>query len=126
MTKPIPIEIDTNINREVLASLKGTSCHSDIVIPLQQCLSEYKNIQSYCPDGKNFSYICWYVNNIIFAYANGMQKVSIRLAQAGDLDTNKLESPYNFHKYNSWYSVPYNSNNLGVLVKSAYESATNS
>jgi hypothetical protein len=126
MTKPIPIEIDTNINREVLAVLKGSSCHSDIVMPLQQCLSQYKDIQSYCPDGKNFSFICWYVNNIIFAYANGMQEISIRLAQQGDLDFNKLKSPDSFQKCNSWYSITYNSEKLSELVESSYESATNS
>ena len=126
MTKSIPIEIDTNINREVLALLKGSSCHSDIVMPIQQCLNQYEGIQSYCPDGKNFGFICWYVNNIIFAYATGMQKVSIRLAQQGDLDLNKLKSPNGFQKCNSWYSVAYNSEKLSELVKSSYESATNS
>jgi len=98
MNKQIPIEIDTSLNRGVLNSLKGTNCHSDIIIPLEKYLSEYKEVKSYCPDGKNFSYVCWYVNNIIFAYATGMQKISIRLAQAGDLDANKLESPDNFHR----------------------------
>ena len=56
MTESIPIEVDKSINREVLASLKGASCHSDIIIPLQQCLDEYKDVQSYCPSSKNFSY----------------------------------------------------------------------
>ena len=71
-------------------------------------------------------YIFWYVNNIIFAYAVGMQKISIRLSQERDLDTNKLESPDSFYNCNSWYAVPYNSNDLGILVKSAYESAIKS
>jgi hypothetical protein len=126
MTRPIPTEIDTNLNQEVLASLKGASCHSDIIIPLQQSLSDCLGVQSYCPDEKNYSYVCWYVNGVVFAYATGMQKVSIRLAQKGALDTGKLKSPDNFFKCNSWYSVPYNSDDLGILAKSAYESAISS
>lgn len=126
MTKSIPLEIDIDLNREVLGLLRGTSCHSDIIIPLKKCLSRYEDVGSYCPDGKNYSYVCWHTNNIIFAYTTGMQKVSIRLAQTGDLDLNRLNSPDNFHKPNSWYSIPYNSSNLCILVNSAYESAKNS
>ena len=126
MSNPIPIEIDSAINKETLASLKGESCHSDIVIPIEDCLAGYTDVKSYCPDGKNFSYVCWYVNNIIFAYATGMQKVSVRLSQTGTLDFNKLESPKSFNDCNSWYSVPYDSKILTLLVSSAYDSAKNS
>ena len=126
MNKPIPREIDNSYNREVLSKLKGASCHSDIVEPIQTHLNKYKDVASYCPDGKNFGYICWYVNNIVFAYATGMQKVSIRLSQNGDLDFEKLSQAKSYEENSNWYSVSYNSEKLDILVKSAYASAKNS
>ncbi len=126
MIKPIPAEIDTSKNSEVLKILQGQSCHSDIILPIEECLKEYSDIKSYCPDGRNFSYVCWYVNNIIFAYATGMQKVSVKLAQTGLLDFSKLESSGNFESCSKWYSVSYNTSNLKVLVNSSYQSAKNS
>jgi len=94
--KPIPKEIDTKRNSEILQFLRGKSCHGDIVIPIEACLQEYNDVKAYCPDGVNFSYVCWYVDNIIFAYAEGMRDVSFQLAQTGDLDIAKLETLIRF------------------------------
>jgi hypothetical protein len=126
MNKPIPREIDNSYNIEILSELKGASCHSDIIEPIQSHLKRHENVIYYCPDGKNFSYICWYVNNIIFAYASGMQKVAIRLSQNFELDFEKLSQPRSYEECSNWYSVPYDSEKLDILVKSAYLSAKKS
>ena len=126
MNKPIPAEIDNPLNKEVLNELKGKSCHSDIVEPIESYLSVLKDVNSFCPDGSSFSYILWYVNSVVFAYASGMQNVYIRLSQNGDLNLSAAKNPKSFRRENSWYAVPYNSNNLELLVNSAYESAKNS
>lgn len=126
MIKPVPKELEIEQNSEILEILKGQSCHGDIVLPIQKCLEKLNDVSSYCPDGKNFSYICWYVNNMIFAYATGMQKISFKLAQTGTLDLSKLKTHTSFVKCSTWYSVSYDSQELSKLVNSSYESAKNS
>ena len=125
MTKPIPKELSISINADVLETLQGKSCHSDIVIPVQQCLMQYSDVSSFSPDGKNYSYVCWYVNNVIFAYATGMKMVSIKLEQAAIGTLNLKEEVDSFYG-KEWYFVSYDFEGLGILVESAYESAKNS
>jgi hypothetical protein len=126
MKKPIPPELKTPVNAEILKELEGQSCHSDIVEPIQSHLSKLEGVKVYCPDGKNFSYFLWYVNSVVFAYASGMQKVNLRLSQSGELSLNEAKYPKSYKVENSWYAIPYNSEMLSVLVNSAYESAKNS
>ena len=126
MKKSMPPELVNQLNDEILKELENKSCHGDIVEPIQKYLSALKEVKSYCPDGKNFGYIVWYVNNIVFAYASGMQKVGLRLSQSGELNFNEARNPKSYKAKNSWYEIPYNSGELELLVNSAYESAKNS
>lgn len=126
MKKSIPAELENQLNAEILNELEGKSCHSDIVEPIQKYLSALKEVKAYSPDGKNFSYIVWYVNNVVFAYASGMQNVGLRLSQSGELNLNEARNPKSYKTKNSWYEIPYNSVELELLVNSAYESAKNS
>jgi len=126
MMKPIPDELNNPINDEILKKLVGKSCHSDIVGPIEGYLSAFKDVKFYCPDGGKFSYILWYVNSVVFAYASGMQNIYLRLSQSGDLNLSAAKSPKSYCRENSWYPVPYNSDKLELLVNSAYESAKNS
>jgi len=126
MKKPIPSELEIQLNADVLKALEGKSCHSDIIEPLQTCLSTLKDVNSYCPDGENYSYVVWYVNKIIFAYASGMRQVGVRLSQSGELSLQEAENPKNYKIQNNWYEIPYDSDKLGFLVNSAYDSAKNS
>jgi len=126
MKKSIPPELKNQLNAEVLTKLQGKNCHSDMVEPIQSYLSKLKEVKSYCSDEKSFGYIIWYINNVIFAYAAGMQKVGLRLSQSGELNLKEAKYPRNYKAQNSWYEIPYNSEKLEVLVNSAYESARNS
>ena len=125
MKNTLPIEINNSSNREVLNALQGSSCHSDIIIPISQCLVKFEGIQSFCPDGKNFSYTCWYINNIVFAYATGMQKVSVKIDSTRSIEGFDQEKFNNINKIKGWYSVPYNYKNLCEIVGLAYNSARN-
>lgn len=125
MTKPIPPELDNPLNRQVLTDLEGQSCHGDIVAPIEKYLSALEGVKSYCPDSQNFAYILWYVNGIVFAYTSGMRNVSLRLSQSGELDLALARHPESFMRECSWYSIPYDSESLEVLVNSAYVSAVN-
>lgn len=126
MNKPIPSELENRLNAEILKELEGQSCHSDIVEPIKSYLSTLEGVKTYCPNGKNYSYILWYVNKVIFAYASGMQKVNVRLSQSNELNFNEAKTPKNYEVKNSWYAIPYDSDMLRLLVNSAYESAKNS
>jgi hypothetical protein len=117
--------LNITINVDVLKAFQGKSCHSDIVIPIQQCLIKYSDVSSYCPDGKNYSYVCWHVNKIIFAYATGMKMVSIRLGQ-DELNGLNIKAKVGSASSSGWCFVPYDYEEIDILVKRAYESAKNS
>jgi hypothetical protein len=126
MKKPIPPELELTLNTDILNRLEGASSHSDIIEPIQSCLSSLEGVKSFCPDGRNFSYILWYVNNVVFAYAEGMKNVSLRLSQSGELNFSDATTPKSYLSKNSWYAISYDSDSLSFLVNSAYESAKKS
>ncbi|MCG7919920.1 MAG: hypothetical protein N0C81_18885 [Candidatus Thiodiazotropha lotti] len=126
MIKPIPSELDNPLNQQILTHLDGQSCHTDIIAPIEKCLSELEGVKSYFPDSQNFAYMLWYVNGIVFAYASGMRNVGLRLSQSAELGLPMTPQPESFKQETGWYPVPYNSENLQMLVNRAYESAANS
>ena len=75
MMKPIPKTLLVEKNRQVLEYLEPLSCHGDIVEPLDKALSGLPDCNSFCPDNRNFRYCLWYLNDVVFAFAVGMQKV---------------------------------------------------
>jgi len=87
------------------------------------CLRKLEGVQSFCPDGKNFSYICWYVNKIVFAYATGMQKVSVKIDSTEEIKGFNTYRYTNIHSIKDWYSMPYDHSNLCAIVGIAYKSA---
>ena len=124
MKKILPVEISNSFNQEVLNAIEGASCHSDIIIPISRCLGKLEGVQSFCPDGKNFSYICWYVNDVVFAYATGMQKVSVKLNSTKEIEGFNPSNNININNIKGWYSVPYNYRNLCATLGLAYKAAT--
>lgn len=125
MSRPVPPELNNPLNHQVLSELEGQGCHADIIAPIEKCLSGLEGVKSFCPDSKNFAYVIWYVNGTVFAYASGMRRVGLRLLKSAELD---LPMPRGFESYQTeygWYSVPYDSDSLDMLVNSAYESAVN-
>jgi len=123
MKKSVPKELVNELNVEVLKRLEGASCHSDIVEPIEEVLEQYEGVGVFCPDGEHFSYCCWYVNNIIFAYATGMQNVTLKLVQTERPVNRKSAANCDNNATTKWRSVPYNSTNLNEFVVSAYKAA---
>ncbi|MBW9262155.1 MAG: hypothetical protein K1564_11350 [Candidatus Thiodiazotropha sp. (ex. Lucinisca nassula)] len=114
------------MNQQILTHLDGQSCHADIVAPIEKCLSKLEGVKSYSPDSQNFAYRLWYVNGIVFAYASGMRSVGLRLSKSAELDLPMARCFESYQTEYGWYSLPYDSDSLGMLVNSAYESAVNS
>ncbi len=123
MKKSVPENLINELNVEVLKRLEGASCHSDIVEPIEKIFKQYEGVASFCPDGKSFSYCCWYVNNNIFAYATGMRNVTLKLAQNEPPVSRKQEGSCGNDIATKWHSVAYNSTRLNELVASAYNIA---
>lgn len=127
MKKTLPEKLNNKLNAEVLRFLEGASCHSDIVLPITKVLGSYAEVKAFCPDSAHFSYICWHVNNVIFAYAIGMKHVSFRLPQhqGSSLSNQEIKTDYIKNENFNWVSFPYDTNKLNELVASSYEYANN-
>ena len=125
VVKSVPEALQTKENDQVLKYLSPLICHSDIVEPLIKALEKYSDVYVFCPDGANFKYCFWYVDNRIFAFAEGMQKISLKLPEirheAVALDGGvKCDSAGE-----EWHSFPYNSNHLIKWASVSYGYAKN-
>lgn len=119
----IPEHLKTNENKKLLNFIQPYSCHGDITEPLERELSEYEGVRSFCPDGKNFKYCFWYLENTIFAFAIGMNNIYLRLPKkyAGQAAENNAEAY--LKAGDEWFSFVYNNKSLGSWVKIAYDYA---
>jgi hypothetical protein len=121
----IPTAIQTHQNSEILNYLEPLSCHSDIISNLERALSEFSDIKTFCPDGKNFKYIIWYVDETVFACAHGMQNVWLRLPKP-EKKTDKMRGAFEgLFSGESWWSFKYNYSNLQQWAEKAYYHAKN-
>src|SRR5215204_4649035 len=68
-------------NRAVFAHLHGMSAHSDTVQVLWAAIKDLPGVEFYCSDPKNFGYVVACSNDLVFAYAEGMQGVGLRLPE---------------------------------------------
>ncbi|WP_157672106.1 hypothetical protein [Cellvibrio sp. PSBB006] len=120
MRRQVPPQIDNDINQEVLKFLGPLSCHSDIVEPLERCLEAYGDVSSFCPAPAEFTYVVWYVGDVVFAFATGMQEVALRMGGGSQASGNRHQ------QLDGWYNFPYNSKDLCSHVHYAYNHAKNS
>ena len=123
MTQPVPLQLLNARNKEVLDYLAPLSCHGDNIEPLQSILSVYRDVALFCPDVKNYRYFLWYVGDTIFAYGVGMRNVSLRIpddstAMAADAGVDSLQ-----FDDETWISFTYDYEQLGDMVKLAYDYA---
>jgi len=79
MAQPVPPELESSINQRVLSHLEGLSAHSDVAEALGASLKPLGDVQTFCPDGRQYRYIVASTNGIIFALAVGMDTVGFRL-----------------------------------------------
>jgi len=76
---PIPKELDTERNQNVLAYLSGASAHGDVAEALLDACSPLGDCHCYCPDRKQFLYMAVYTKATLFGFAIGMRTVAFRL-----------------------------------------------
>ena len=79
MNAPLPPALDNHRNRAVLSHLDGLSAHSDVALPLCMALRELPGAAGYCPDSEAYGYVIAYANERIFAFADGMHGLTLRL-----------------------------------------------
>ena len=124
--REIPLELENDKNREILAYLSHRSCHSDIINNIEKSLSFYSDVKGFCPDGKNFKYVFWYVETTVFACAHGMQNVYLRLAKPQS-KSDKVKGTFEGNFSNEhWWSFKYNYVDLEAWVEKSYKYAKNS
>jgi hypothetical protein len=80
MNVPLPPALDNDRNRAVLSYLDGLSAHSDVALPLCMALREFPGAADYCPNSEAYSYVIAYANDRIFAFAEGMHGLTLRLS----------------------------------------------
>ena len=121
----IPEEIENDKNKQILGVLSGKSCHGDIIEPLEEIFSRLSNVESFCPDGLNFAWCCWYTNGVVFAYGVGMHEVGLRLPP---MHSKQDERPGGFGGRwdgNEWWLIKWDSQSLERWALMAYECARN-
>jgi hypothetical protein len=79
MAQNAPAELQTSINRPVLAHLEGLSAHSDVVQALGAALEPLGDVQTFCPDIQQYRYVVASTRGIIMALAVGMNTIGFRL-----------------------------------------------
>jgi len=93
---------------------------------LTDCLKKYSDVKSFCPDGNNFKYCFWYVDDSIFAFAVGMNKVSLKIPKEKQLKAELTTTTRCNDAGKDWYSFSYNDKFLKKWSDYAYEYAKNS
>ena len=79
MAHNVPAELQTSINRQVLAHLEGLSAHSDVAEALGAALEPLGDVQIFCPDCQQYRYVVASTKGIIIALAVGMNTTGFRL-----------------------------------------------
>lgn len=80
MNAPLPPALDNDRNRAVLSHLDGLSAHSDVALPLWMALRELPGAADYCPNPEAYGYVIAFANERIFAFAEGMHGLTLRLS----------------------------------------------
>jgi len=75
----IPPELDNEQNRAVLAHLHSLSAHSDVVEVLMKAVEPLGDVQTFCPDPREYRYVVVSTKNVVFGFAAGMTAVAFRL-----------------------------------------------
>lgn len=115
----VPIILQSRKNEEVLSYLAPLDCHSDIVAPLEEALSDFPDCQSFCPDPGKSRYCLWYVKDVVFAFAVGMQKVFLRYSP---IDSTIFPGGVREFEFDgsSWFSFEYDIEYLDSVAKTSY------
>ena len=79
MAADIPADLNTAVNRLVLAHLEGKSAHSDIAQMLANALTPLGDVQLFCPNWHAFRYVVASTTGVIFGFSVGMNTVAFRL-----------------------------------------------
>ena len=80
MTAPVPTSLSLEPeNADALRYLRGLSAHSDIVEPLFKTVRGLPRADCYSPDYSRYAYVVAYVGNRIFAFAEGMHGLTLRI-----------------------------------------------
>lgn len=79
MPNPLPPELTDGANAPVLAFLHGRSAHSDIALPLLAAVQGLPGVGVHCSDRERFGFVVAWAEGRVFAFAEGMQGVTLRL-----------------------------------------------
>jgi hypothetical protein len=75
----IPPELHIEQNRAVLAHLHPLSAHSDVVEALMKAVEPLGDVQTSCPDPREYRYVAVSTKHVVFGFAAGMTSVFFRL-----------------------------------------------
>ena len=79
MTRSVPTELATRVNRQVLGHIEALSAHSDVADALTIALKPLGDVQPFCPDPQQYRYLVASTRGVIFALALGMDTTGFRL-----------------------------------------------
>jgi hypothetical protein len=123
MEKAVPKNLQIETNKLVLQFLKPLSCHGDIVEPMDKILRPFADVGSFCPNGYEFKYSLYYVNNVVFAFGAGMHNITVRIPNKYHQSALEKRASNGLSIGEDWFNFTYNSLFLKEFVVAAYESA---
>lgn len=77
----IPTKLLHPDNARVLSFLHNQSAHSDTAEVFAKAISPLPKVATYCPDGRNFSYVLAHTNTRIFGFVTGMLSMTFKLPE---------------------------------------------
>lgn len=123
----VPSRLQTEANRRVLEFALPRSAHGGVAGPLFDSIKRLPDVASYCADPASFRSVLVYTEGIVFAFAEGMEGVSVRLRRdamrdalgGGAVDRGELGE--------GWVLLPLFANDcyflqeLPALIRDAYD-----
>lgn len=69
----------TDVNREIIAHLGALSAHDGVVSALAKAVEPLGDVQTCCPDWKEYRYVVVATKQIIFGFAIGLNTIAFKL-----------------------------------------------
>ncbi|MCM2505684.1 hypothetical protein NDN16_18635 [Aureimonas altamirensis] len=126
----LPEAFSNDVNRKALAFAMPRSAHGDVSGLLLQSVRPLPEAAIYCADPSAFRSVFVYRDNVVFAFAEGMKGVSLRMPEGSVADAIAQGAVDRGELGDGWVLLPLFAEDgrflaeLPILMRAAYEAAT--